>query len=119
LACLTSALRSSATGFFLAAVIACPPEDAVLVFARPHSWETNDDRKTGFLVGATGGPYRLLAGGASQMPDRAALLVTLMKLELESWQVPQEKERRRRQGLSADDATLILARARATVGPTI
>jgi len=29
------ALRSSVAGFFLAAVFACPPEDAILVFRAP------------------------------------------------------------------------------------
>ena len=63
--------------------------------------------RRGFLVGATAGLIAFSREAASQMPDRAALLVTLMKLELESWQFLKEKNVAGAKDYLADDATLI------------
>src|SRR5262245_41924870 len=100
------ALRSSA-GVFLAALIACPPTDAVVV---PHGvvlgvatfGETHDDRKTGIHTRCGRRARRLVArsgvSGAGTGPRGPAR--HLDEARGRKLAVPEGQERRRRQGLS-------------------
>src|SRR5215510_3898988 len=103
------ALRSSA-GVFLAALIACPPTDAVLV---PHVLgvallgKRMMIARRGFTLAAAAGLLAWSLEAAAQAPDRAALLATLMKLEVESWQFLKDKNVEGAKDYLADDATLI------------
>ena len=46
-------------------------------------------------------------GAAAQTPDRAAMMATLMKLEVESWQFLKDRNVEGAKAYLADDATLI------------
>ena len=63
--------------------------------------------RRGFTLAAAGGLIAWSHEAAAQMPDRAALLATLMKLEVESWQFLKDKNVDAARDYLADDATLI------------
>src|SRR5215475_3186885 len=65
--------------------------------------------RRGFTLAAAGGlvAWSHEAASQAQAPDRAALLATLMKLEVESWQFLKDKNVDGAKDYLADDATLI------------
>jgi hypothetical protein len=64
--------------------------------------------RRGFALGAAAGLIAWSQGARSQTPDQAAaLLGTLMKLEVESWQFLKERNVARAKDYLADDALLI------------
>jgi len=63
--------------------------------------------RRGFTLAAAAGLLAWSQEAAAQAPDRAALLATLMKLEVESWQFLKDKNVEGAKDYLADDATLI------------